>query len=505
MSFSIASALKWWSRDMPDVLALSVDGDPATFAEIYDWSGRVAGHLLDRGVKAGDFVMMVGLNSIDYAMLILALARIGAVGAPLTFRSAAPGIAEGLGSFSPVMLFTDDDRAPAARDALAMAGSSAELRNFREIAAFRTGKPRAIDIEVDRDAPLFIINTSGSTAKSKSVVQTQFGVMTYGAELVVMEPRCGRGARFLSLGPFSSASGYLLMFQFLTTGVTIHMETKFESERALDLLVDKRITMLLGVPIFFERISALPAFADADLSHLYYAQVAGARVQPALLEAWQKKGVMLRHAYGCTEAGGGWAARNDTALTAPEKAGRGGIYNEFAILGQDGGIAPPDTVGEILFRGAALMAGYWNNPQANAEAIQDGWFRTGDLGTVDAGGNLTFVDRLKDIIISGGLNISAAEVERVIADIDGVEEVAVIAAQDDRFGETPMAIVYGDRTRLSVPDIIAHCDRMLASYKVPRYIVLEDAPLPRLPSGKLAKPAIRARYRDAADSLAKVR
>jgi acyl-CoA synthetase (AMP-forming)/AMP-acid ligase II len=130
---------------------------------------------------------------------------------------------------------------------------------------------------------------------------------------------------------------------------------------------------------------------------------------------------------------------------------------------------------------------------------------TGDLGVMDETGNLTFIDRLKDIIISGGLNISAAEVERVIAEIPGVEEVAVIVANDTSFGETPLAIVYGDRQRLSAQVIIDHCNQHLANYKVPRYLALELQPLPRLPSGKISKPILRQKYQGAETYLPKVR
>lgn len=504
MSFTVASALKWWSREMPDALAISVDNNPATYGEIYDWSARVGQDLLQRGVGVGDRVVIVGVNSLEYAVLIVALMRIGAIGAPLTFRSTAAEVREAIAKYRPSLVLADSERETITREALGNA-PLCDLMRLEDIAALRTGSECDLDIQVGEDWPMFIIGTSGSTAKSKGVVYTQRGVMTYACEFAVMEPRCGKGARYLSLGPFSSSSGYLLLLQFLATGVSIYMESRFQPERALQTLVDKKITMFLGVPIFFERIAALPEFAEADLSSLHFAQVAGARVSPSLLRAWRDKGVTLRQAYGCTEAGGGWAARDDTAILAPEKAGRGGIFNEFAILGEDGKIAPPGTVGEILFRGASIMGGYWEDPEATAEAMHDGWFRTGDLGVIDESGNITFVDRLKDIIISGGLNISAAEVEGVIAEIEGVEEVAVIAAKDDTFGETPLAVIYGDYSRLSVEGIIAHCDRNLASYKVPRYVAIRDEPLPRLPSGKIAKPAIREQYRDASERLPKVR
>ncbi|MFC9361329.1 class I adenylate-forming enzyme family protein, partial [Rhodococcus sp. NPDC057014] len=136
--------------------------------------------------------------------------------------------------------------------------------------------------------------------------------------------------------------------------------------------------------------------------------------------------------------------------------------------------------------------------------LRDGWLHSGDLGTRDGEGRLQFVDRLKDLIITGGINISPVELERVIGEIEGVEEVAVIAAKDPRFGETPAAIVTvtGDVDEVA---IVEHCDRLVADYKVPRYVVIRNEPLPRLPSGKLSKTAIRSEYRDVSERFSKVR
>lgn len=504
MSFTVNSALRWWAREMADEVALNVDGQPCSFAELQQWSLRVGAYLTANGVKPGDRVGMIGINSMDYAVLIFALAQIGAVGAPLSYRSTPSEIADAVQDLTPALVFTDADRRANAEAALGDAAGE-KLRALEAVAGLRQGPAMVPTFDADPDAPLFIIGTSGSTARPKGVIYTHRMVMTYAAEFAITEPRCGRGSRALSAGPFSSSSGYLLLMQFTSMGVTSFLESHFKAERALDLLIREKITTFQAAPIFFERIAALPAFADADLSSLYWTQVGGARVSPALLKAWLDKGVVLRQAYGSTEAGGGWGACLDTAISAPEKCGRGGMFTRYAIRGSDGGFAPPGTVGEILINSPCITVGYWNNPEATTEAIRDGWLHTGDIGVMDADGNLTFTDRLKDIIISGGLNISAAEVEKAIAEIDGVDEVAVIAAMDQEFGETPLAIVHGDPDRISVSAIIDHCNMRLTNYKVPRYVAVESAPLPRLPSGKLAKPQLRDRYKDAAARLPKVR
>jgi fatty-acyl-CoA synthase len=504
MGFTIYNALRWWSRECPDRTALSVDDQPLSYRELYDWSGRVADYLQAQGVRPGDRVCAVAPNSLDYAVLAFGILRAGGIGAPLSFRSTAAEIRDAIADLMPTLVFADRDRQATVAESLGAAASRRQ-RPMELVAGLRSGAPPAINYQPDEDQPAFIIGTSGSTARPKGVIYSHRTLMTYASEFAISEPRCGRGSSVLSVGPFSSSSGYVLLMRFTALGATLFIESQFSPERALRLLVQHRITTFQSVPIFFERIAAQPGFAAADLSALYWAQVGGARVAPALLQAWRDKGVVLRHVDGSTEAGGGWGARDDVAISQPDKCGRGGMFTEYAILGSDGGHAPPGTAGEILVRSACLTPGYWNNLEATREAIRDGWLRTGDLGMVDEAGNLTFIDRLKDIIISGGLHSSAAEVERVISEVDGVQEVAVVATADASFGETPLAIVHGDRERLSVPKIIAHCDRQPSNYKVPRYVAIEDKPLPRLPSGKNAKPALRLKYQDADRILPKVR
>jgi fatty-acyl-CoA synthase len=504
MIFTIARALYWWSRETPQQTALSFADQPVSFAELYSWAGRVGDYLMKQGVRPGGRVCVVATNSLHYAVLAFGLVRIGAIGGPLSSRSTASELKQWLEELTPTLVFADEERRATAQQALA-AAATAELRSLDIIGELRHGPEVTFESAPPEDSPAFIIGTSGSTGRPKGVIYTHRMVVSYASEFVLMEPRCGHGASVLVVGPFSSGSGYLVMMQCITQGATVYIEPAFQAERGLQLLTRQRITIFMAAPIFFERMAALKEFAAADLSGLHWTQVGGARVSPELLKAWRDKGVILRHAYGSTEAGGAWGARNDVAAAQPAKCGRGGMFSEYALLLEDGSVTRRGGPGEILIRSAALTPGLWNNPTATAEALQDGWLHTGDLGVMDETGNLTFIDRLKDIIISGGLNISAAEVERVIAEIPGVEEVAVIVANDTSFGETPLAIVYGDSQRLSAQVIIDHCNQHLANYKVPRYLALELQPLPRLPSGKISKPILRQKYQGAETYLPKVR
>jgi fatty-acyl-CoA synthase len=209
-----------------------------------------------------------------------------------------------------------------------------------------------------------------------------------------------------------------------------------------------------------------------------------------------------------TEAGGvATATQKAEALDHPDSCGAGSIFTEVAVLTDDGSAAEPGQQGEIVVRGPGVTPGYWDDPQTTAAAIRDGWLHSGDLGTCDSQGRVTFVDRIKDLIISGGINISPVEVEAAIASLDGVAEVAVIAAPDPRFGETPAAIitVAPGAAGLDESTVIAHCERLLSDYKLPRYVVLRSDPLPRLPSGKIAKQAVREEYHDIGERFSRAR
>jgi fatty-acyl-CoA synthase len=505
LAFTVTSAFKWWVREHPERLAIDYDGEEITYSQLYAWATRVAADLSAHDIKPGDRVSAFGTNSLEYAVLIVATMLMGATSAPVSFRSSARELKRNLGTLQPAVLFSDPEHAATAREAIGTTGTP--LRSLAEIRALREAAPPDLStLHTPRaDEPLFIIATSGSTGDPKGVIYSQGSTMTYAAEFALMEPRSGNGGSVLATGPYSSASGTLLLLQFLSTGATVYAQSRFTPERSLELLQQKKITTFLASVIFFERIAALPQFESADLSTIAFAQISGARVNPALLARYRKRGVVLRQAYGSTEAGGAWAARNETAVSEPEKSGPGAMFTEFAIRSENGGFAPPGTPGEILVRSAGLSTGYWNNEAATAATYRDGWLYTGDLGVLDERGNLTFIDRLKDIIISGGLNISAIEVESVIAEVEGVQEVVVLPAKDAQFGETPLAVVYGDASRLNIPAIIAHCNSHLSNYKVPRYVAIEAEPLPRLATGKVSKVLLREKYKDAHTFLPKVR
>ncbi len=496
---TISSAINWWAENTPDQLALAFGEDRIAYRQLRDWSERIANFLVAEGVERGDRVGVCAANSLEYCALIHGILRAGAIVSPLNMRYTPHELTELVEDTSPRLVFADKERLAQ------VSGTGANVRILEDIRKFAEGARNPVDRLTQPDDPVVIIATSGSTAKPKGVVFTNRTMTTYAAGWALETPQCTKGARVIVPAPLSTSAGFVQLIHYSTLGCALFFESAFDPEVFLDILVRERINGFGAVPLFFERIADCLKFADADLSAIRVATTGGAAVSKALQDRWMAKGITLQQIYGQTEAGGNATIMPpDLAAKFPEKCGRGGIFTDLAIIDGDGKFLPPGEVGQILMRGPGTMVGYWNNPEATAETLKDGWLHSGDLGVLDEQGLLTFVDRMKDIIISGGLNISAAEVERAVLSFEGVEEVMVIAAKDKKFGETPMAVVYA-KTDIHVPALIDHCNERLADFKVPRYVVIENEPMPRTATGKLSKPTMREKYKDAAETLARVR
>lgn len=231
-----------------------------------------------------------------------------------------------------------------------------------------------------------------------------------------------------------------------------------------------------------------PAAGPDDVTQIVY--TSGTSSRP--------KGVLLRQAYGMTELGGISSLNPaEQAVNRPESVGRGTVFTRHRVVRPDGSDCDPEEPGEIIVSGPGVTPGYWRNEAAYAEAMRDSWFHSGDVGVKDADGFIRMVDRLKDIIITGGYNVAPSEIEVVIGELPAVIEVCVVSAADAKFGEAPAAVIYA-RDAITAEEVTAHCRERLAGYKVPRHVIVQDQPLERMASGKIA----RRKIRDAHPALA---
>lgn len=499
MTQTLPGAMDWWARMRPDQPAVILSGDRLTYAAYQQWSRRIAASLIADGLKPGDRVGICSTNSLAYCALMMGIIRAGGIVSPINFRYTPREIAELCETTEPTLSFAGADQ----MQAMADAGYPARL--LSELDALRHGSPVSMPHDPEPDAPVVIIATSGSTAKPKGVVYTNRSMTAYAANWAIEETSSSPGSRIISLAPLNTSAGFVQLMHYTTQGCTLYMEPQFDPLRALRLIEAEKINCFGAVPAFFEFIAALPEFADADLASIKLATAGGARVSQKLLDTYRAKGIIIRQIYGQTEIGGNATMMPEhLAAEAPDKCGWGGIFMDLRVVRPDGSDCAPGEAGEIVMRSPAMMQGYWRNPKETAKTIRNGWLHSGDIGMLDEQGLLTFIDRLKDIIISGGLNISAAEVERVLCEFPGVTEALVISVPDERFGETPMAVIHGP-AEVDVAALIDHCNTNLSNYKVPRYVAWSAEPLPRLATGKLSKPAVRERYAGAHQTMPRVR
>ncbi|HEY2096122.1 MAG TPA: AMP-binding protein [Pseudonocardia sp.] len=513
MATSVASALNWWARTKGDQPAVVLGEDQLTYRELRNWSGRVARRLVESGVRPGDRVGVLGGNSLDWMAAAYGVIKAGVVLVPLNPRLVPVELHKLIEESGATAVLAEATR-EAALTEVAELGARFAVTGFDAVADLRVGAGDE-DFRLDRepDEPVAILFTSGSTGLSKGVICTNRTLLDIVFEASLVEEGLRPGARSLLLLPLCFTPGLVWGLVMSTVlGGTLVVEPDLNPSRAVRRLDEFKIQVIFGVPLIFEALARAPEFAGADLSQLRTAVVGGAAVPMPLLAAWAEKGVALRQIYGMTEVGGiATATWPSEAGEHPGSCGSGSVFTDLKVVRADGTECPPGEAGEILMRGPGMTVGYWEDPDSTALALRDGWLHSGDLGVRDAQGRLTFVDRMKDLIISGGINISPVEIEAVIGRHPGVSEVAVIAASDERFGETPAAIVSvtgsasgSDTEPVSVAELIRTCRAQLADYKVPRYVVLREEPLPRLPSGKISKRAVRDEYPDVTARFEKI-
>ncbi|MGY4709686.1 3-((3aS,4S,7aS)-7a-methyl-1,5-dioxo-octahydro-1H-inden-4-yl)propanoate--CoA ligase FadD3 [Mycolicibacterium sp. CBM1] len=481
-----------------------------TFAELRDEVRRTAAAMIGFGVAAGDRVAIWSPNTWHWVIACLATHYAGAVMVPLNTRYTAAEATDilarteapllfGMGRFLGADRVADLDRAalPALRHIVRIPVDADDTGPADSWDDFLAG-PRAPLSEVDARAAAVrpddvsdILFTSGTTGRSKGVLCAHRQSLDAPAAWAA----CGEltsADRYLCINPFFHNFGYKAgILACLQTGATLLPQLTFDPEQAMRVVAEQRITVLPGPPTIFQTLLDHPARADYDLSSLRFAVTGAATVPVVLIERMQAEldfDIVLT-AYGLTEASGfGTMCRaDDDAVTVATTCGRPIADFELRIDSPDSGGA-----GEVLLRGPNVMLGYLDDPAATDAAIDaDGWLHTGDVGTVDEAGNLRITDRLKDMYICGGFNVYPAEIEQVLARLDGVADAAVIGVPDERLGEVGKAfIVRRPDSDLDEQAVIDYTRQHLANFKTPRSVVFV-ATLPRNPGGKVVKPTLR--------------
>jgi acyl-CoA synthetase (AMP-forming)/AMP-acid ligase II len=503
---TIPGVLDRIADQLSDHDALITDDRRLTFAELKDEVRVAAAAMIDLGVGAGDRVAIWSPNTWHWVVACLATHYAGGVVVPLNTRYTAGEAADilartdapllvAMGEFLGADKVNDLDRdalpklrhivrVPIERDEtddLPWADFVARGRDLDAVDA-RAAAVRPDDVSD-------ILFTSGTTGRSKGVLCAHRQSLDAPAAWAA----CGKVTsddRYLCINPFFHNFGFKAgILACLQTGATLIPQPTFDPERAMRAVAEHRITVLPGPPTIYQTLLDHRARANYDLTSLRFAVTGAATVPVVLIERMQSEldiDIVLT-AYGLTEASGfGTMCRSDDdAATVATTCGRPIADFELRIA---------DDNGEVLLRGPNVMLGYLDDPAATAAAIDtDGWLHTGDIGSLDEAGNLRITDRLKDMYICGGFNVYPAEIEQVLARLDGVADAAVIGVPDERLGEVGKAfVVMKPGAGLDEKTVISYTREHLANFKTPRSVRFVDA-LPRNPGGKVVKPLLRER------------
>ena len=492
--------------DFADHLALVTPERSLTFGELRAEVRQAAAAIAGLGVHPGDRVAIWSPNTWHWVVACLATHYAGAVLVPVNTRYTAEEATDilartrtplliAMGRFLGADPVADLDRGalPALRHILRVPVEQAD-GDWDDFLAGPQVAPSEVDgraAAVRPDDVSDILFTSGTTGRSKGVLCAHRQSLSASAAWA----ECGRitsADRYLCINPFFHNFGYKAgILACLQTGATLIPQLTFNPEAAMHAVQEHRVTVLPGPPTIYQTLLDHPARAKYDLTSLRFAVTGAAIIPVVLIERMQSEldfDIVLT-AYGLTEASGfGTMCRpEDDPVTVATTCGR-------PIAGFELRIDSPDETGagEVQLHGPNVMLGYLDDPDATAATVDsDGWLHTGDIGTLDAAGNLTITDRLKDMYICGGFNVYPAEVEQVLARLDGVADAAVIGVPEPRLGEVGRAfVVRRPDADLDEKTVIAYSREHLANFKTPRSVVFLDA-LPRNAGGKVVKTTLR--------------
>ncbi|MCA1375270.1 MULTISPECIES: long-chain fatty acid--CoA ligase [unclassified Bradyrhizobium] len=478
----------------PDKTAIAFEGTRLSYAAFAARIERTATALKgELGVGRGDRVAILSLNRPDYLVLLYACARLGAMLVPLNWRLA---VAEQLFILSDagakVLVLEQAFSGVLAELGQTAAGTSVvgldftppRGTTFEDLLARGDGTSR--NPHTDLSSPLLIVYTSGTTGRPKGAVLRQEALFWNGVMSQHMHNMTSDD-HVLTVLPFFHVGGLNIQTTpALQLGATVTVHARFTPDATLAAIERERPTLTVMVPAILQAVSEHAAWATADLSSLKAVATGSTIVPPHLIERFVARDVPVLQVYGSTETcpiavytrlGGDPSRAGSTGLA--------GLCCEAKVIDQAGEELPAGTPGEIAVRGPNVFFEYWGNDAATREALQDGWYRTGDIGLCDADGYFWVRDRKKNMIISGGENVYPAEVERVLLEHPDVSECAVIGRPDPRWDEVPVAYVIArSGCRLEADELRAHLQAQLARYKIPREIVFVTD-LPRTALGKV--------------------
>jgi fatty-acyl-CoA synthase len=505
-SMNIAWWVQRWSELHPSKAAVYFEGGEISYLELHQKADATSCWLQSLGMEKGDRVAVMLENCPEFLDLYLACARLGAVFVPVNFRLAPPELDYTLRNCRPRLFlfgscFADtvlnlnlNHRRPLME--LACVGKpspAADISDYHEgVAQFEGQRPFLTKSlgPADPEEPHVIMYTSGTTGQAKGAVLSHrktffnclnadiFFKLHFDDIMLVVLPLFHSGGLFIQASPT------------LYKGATLVIHPRFDARSVYADIERFQVTKFLGVPTVYKALLRVAPEKKGELSSLQVCAIGGEKTTHELLLKCKEAGFSLRQIMGQTETSILLWASEEASIQKPGTVGRPVFHAEVNLLSRDGRAVKTGEVGEIVVRGSIMMKEYWKDPVKTEETIKNGWLRTGDLARMDEDGYFYLVDRAKDMYISGGENVYPAEVERVLREHPMVEDIAVVGAPDDVWGEVGRAfVVLKPGASLGAEEIIAFCDGRLARYKWPQTVTFCEH-FPRTSLGKVRKGAL---------------
>jgi acyl-CoA synthetase (AMP-forming)/AMP-acid ligase II len=487
------------------------------WSETADRVARVAGGLKEVGVQPGDRVAILALNSDRYFELLYAIPWVGAVMVPVNTRLATPEIRYILEDSEARVLFVDGAMQA---HAAALAGQTlaveamffldddtppAGMRSYEELAT----APAVADAGAGGDTLAGLFYTGGTTGKSKGVMLSHNN-FAWNAMNVIAGMYHDQNTTYIHSGPMFHLADGAQNFGVTACGGRHVVIPRFDVTECLQTMQQEKVTHAVCLPTILNMLANHPRAREFDLASLKYIHYGGSPMPEGVLRKALEvfPNCQFIHTYGMTESAAVLTLLPPryTTLDGPyagrlKSCGQAAHTAELKIVDENRQEVPRGTVGEVAGKGPMIMLGYWNKPEETAAVLHDGWYYSGDAGYMDDEGFIFIVDRLKDMIISGGENVYSAEVENAISLMPGVAEVAVIGIPDPKWGDRVHAIIVPRAgANLTAEAVIAHCRTQIAGYKCPRSVEFRDTSLPLSGAGKVLKRELREAFWNAGEN-----
>lgn len=518
MGIYMTQALHRLLQCNPAGMAAADSRERLRWADLADRVARIAGGLRELGLQPGDRVAILSRNSVDFFAWILGVWWAGGVINPVNLRWTATEMAWSLEDCQSRILIVEQAFAEMIPDILSQAPGlehvfviGARVGEARDWRAFVAGSRPVEDAVRHGDDLAAILYTGGTTGRPKGVMLSHGNLA--GSMFGAMAGPTGRAyERYLHTAPLFHIGALSGLFIALYSESTSYFLPAFDPLAVLDIIGREAISELFLVPTMLRMVIHHPRFAEFDIGSVRRIRYGASPMDSGLMDQAMAAmpGVRFIQAYGMTELSpvATHLAEGDHGPEARangriRSAGRATASAQVRIVDSEDREVPRGVAGEIVVRGPGVMLGYWNMPDATSEALRGGWMHTGDVGIMDDGGYVTVVDRLKDMIITGGENVYSAEVENALSTHPDVAQAAVIGVPDEKWGERVHAVIVArPGTVPSFEALAAHCRTRLAGFKLPRSFELIDA-LPLSGASKVLKHELRARHLHRQESLAR--